>query len=113
MQTYVNRVDIAKSSQTSSYLQNCLRYSRERASQSLPNISQRLEKRFRTNIGWTPAEREARPCLGVGAGGLGVCGGAVSAAAVAARELAVPVVLPSYAEPSFVARHALQPTSAT
>ena len=49
---YVNLVDLVKSFQTSSYylVFTCtirLRYSRERASQSLPKFSQRLEHIFR------------------------------------------------------------------
>ena len=49
---FVNLLDLAKSFLTSIYLQNWLRYSRERASKSLPKISQRLELRIqlRKNI---------------------------------------------------------------
>ena len=47
VQKCANLVDLVKSFQTSIYLQKSasIRYSRERASQSLPKISQQLEKK--------------------------------------------------------------------
>ena len=58
MQKRVNLVDLVKSFQTSIYLQIWRRYSRERASQSLPTISQKLEKKVGKNIGDIPRERD-------------------------------------------------------
>ena len=51
VQKCVHLVDLVKSFQTSIYLQKIRRYSRERASQSLPKISQKLEKILRINVG--------------------------------------------------------------
>ena len=47
MHKCANLGDLVKSFQTSIYLQNRLRYSRERVSQSLPKISQKLENSFK------------------------------------------------------------------
>ena len=51
MQKCVNLVDPSKSFQTTIYCKNRRRYSRVRASQSLPKISRQLRKKVRTNIG--------------------------------------------------------------
>ena len=46
--------------QTSIYLQNLRRYSRQRASQSLPQISHKLEEKLRKNLGRTTCSPSCR-----------------------------------------------------